>query len=173
MTTKWVILLVANVALPWEEECTFANVGVAGLEVMLFFLFFFLVSVVPRRWWMAIGIAPVAMSLEVAYSVLPSMIYDKKVKGNLWLHHLPSCTLPLLPKRSSGESDWRSNRTHLVRRCGQAPVRASNHSVWVNARGEAGRQSPEREWKYEWQVVRYGDIAVSQLRWISSRIHGD
>lgn len=30
---------------------------------------------------MAIGIAPVAMSLEVAYSVLPSMIYDKKVRG--------------------------------------------------------------------------------------------
>lgn len=32
---------------------------------------------------MAIGIVPVAMSLEVAYSVLPSMIYDKKVRGNL------------------------------------------------------------------------------------------
>lgn len=32
---------------------------------------------------MTIGIAPVAMSLEVAYSVLPSKIYDKKVKGNL------------------------------------------------------------------------------------------
>lgn len=30
---------------------------------------------------MAIGIVPVAMSQEVAYSVLPSMIYDKKVKG--------------------------------------------------------------------------------------------
>lgn len=32
---------------------------------------------------MAIGIAPVAMSLEVAYSVLPSMIYDKKVRGGI------------------------------------------------------------------------------------------
>lgn len=32
---------------------------------------------------MAIGIVPAAMSLEVAYSVLPSMIYDKKVRGNL------------------------------------------------------------------------------------------
>lgn len=32
---------------------------------------------------MAMGIVPVAMSLEVAYSVLPSMIYDKKGRGNL------------------------------------------------------------------------------------------
>lgn len=30
---------------------------------------------------MAMGIVPVAMSLEVAYSVLPSMIYDKKREG--------------------------------------------------------------------------------------------
>lgn len=32
---------------------------------------------------MAMGIVPVAMSLEVAYSVLPSMIYDKKGGGPL------------------------------------------------------------------------------------------
>lgn len=111
-----------------------------------FIIFFsFLVSVVPRRWWMAIDVAPVAMSLEVAYSVLPSMIYDKKVKGNLWLHHLPSCTLPFLPKRSSGESDGRSDRTHLVRCCGQAPVQASNQSVWGNAREEVGLERPTGE----------------------------
>ncbi len=30
---------------------------------------------------MAMGIVPVAMSLEVAYSVLPSMIYDEKRRG--------------------------------------------------------------------------------------------
>lgn len=99
------------------------------LSVWRLCCFSFLASVVPRRWWMAIGIVPVAMSLEVAYSVLPSMIYDKKVRGNLWLHHLPSCTFPFLPKRSSGESDWHSNRTHLVRCCGQAPPQASKHSV--------------------------------------------
>lgn len=32
---------------------------------------------------MAMGIVPVAMSLEVAYSVLPSMIYDKKREGGI------------------------------------------------------------------------------------------
>lgn len=32
---------------------------------------------------MAMGVVPVAVSLEVAYSVLPSMIYDKKGRGNL------------------------------------------------------------------------------------------
>lgn len=32
---------------------------------------------------MAMGIVPVAMSLEVAYSVLPSMIYDEKGRGGI------------------------------------------------------------------------------------------
>lgn len=32
---------------------------------------------------MAMGIVPVAMSLELAYSVLPSMIYDKKREGGI------------------------------------------------------------------------------------------
>lgn len=32
---------------------------------------------------MAMSAVPVAMSLQVAYSVLPSMIYDKKRRGNL------------------------------------------------------------------------------------------
>lgn len=32
---------------------------------------------------MAMSAVPVAMSLQVAYSVLPNMIYDNKRRGNL------------------------------------------------------------------------------------------
>lgn len=68
---------------------------------LFYFLYFFLFFVVSLRWWMAVGNTPVAMSLEVAYSALPNMIYDQKKGGrrNLWLHYLPSCTSKL-PKRS-------------------------------------------------------------------------
>lgn len=47
---------------------------------------------------MAKGIMPVAMSLEVAYSLLPSMIYEKNGRGDLCFQHMPSCTLTYCPR---------------------------------------------------------------------------
>lgn len=49
---------------------------------------------------MAMGMVPVAMSLEVAYSVLPSMIYDKKGRGGI--SDFTICPRALSPYRPKG-----------------------------------------------------------------------
>lgn len=66
---------------------------------------------------MAIGIVPVAMSQEVAYSVLPSMIYNKKVRGEsltspFTLLHFPH----FCPKGDLG-----------------SPIDAANAHIWSGA----------------------------------------
>lgn len=54
---------------------------------------------------MAMGIVPVAMSLEVAYSVLPSMIYDKKGRGESLTSPFALLHFSILSKRSLGVLD--------------------------------------------------------------------
>lgn len=64
----------------------------------IFFFFASLDFAVSLRWWMAMSTAPVATSPQVAYSSLPSMIHDSKKRGDLWFHHLPSCTFKRHPR---------------------------------------------------------------------------
>lgn len=81
---------------------TLVVVGSKGswMDCAVFFCFFFafLDFAVSLRWWMAMSTAPVAPSPQVAYSLLPSMIHDSKKRGNLWFHHLPSCTFKRHPR---------------------------------------------------------------------------
>lgn len=54
---------------------------------------------------MAMGIVPVAMSLELAYSVLPSMIYDKKREGESLTSPFALLHFSILSNRSLGVLD--------------------------------------------------------------------
>lgn len=54
---------------------------------------------------MAVGIVPVAMSVEGAYSVLPSMIYDKRGRGDSLTSPFALLHFSISSKRSLGASD--------------------------------------------------------------------
>lgn len=55
---------------------------------------------------MAMGVVPVAMSLEVAYSVLPNLIYDKKGRGGISDFTIcPPAHFSISSKRSLGVVD--------------------------------------------------------------------